>query len=313
MGSTQTINFSLRQNKALERALVFEALQRVSYLFDSDPTYIGLGSVWFQDFHLAHQLLGIERMISIEANQQIHRRAEFNRPYATVEIKRGHTRSVLPKLLKRKDIKRNSCHLWLDYDSALDIDTLEELLRVISLLPEVSTLLVTLNSEPTSYASNVQDRREAMFTLFGREYTGELPDERLRGSGFMATLADCLLAKLKGQGVATGRSGGFIPGFRLLYKDTSRMITIGGFLPRAHQRKELESLISIATWSGTRPEVIDTPPLTIREIQTLSQLMPSPGPLSMADVRKVGLGLDLEQVEAFRRNYLRYPVYAEIR
>ena len=83
MSSTLTINFSLRQNKAIERAIAFDALSMGREFLGEHAVYIGLGSLWFQDFQMAHRLLGVETMVSIEGNESVYSRAEFNAPLRT--------------------------------------------------------------------------------------------------------------------------------------------------------------------------------------------------------------------------------------
>lgn len=54
MRSTNVVNFSVRQNKVIERALVFDGLRRLLQHYpDTDLIYVGLGSIWFVDFDLA--------------------------------------------------------------------------------------------------------------------------------------------------------------------------------------------------------------------------------------------------------------------
>ena len=90
MSSTGAVNFSVRQNKAIERLLAFESLRRLLMLNDDlDYVYVGLGSVWFVDFDMAHRELSIDTMISIEADDVVFRRAEFNKPFRTVEVIHG--------------------------------------------------------------------------------------------------------------------------------------------------------------------------------------------------------------------------------
>ena len=100
MSSTNYVDFSLRQNKSIERLIVFDGLRRIiDTCALEDLIYIGLGSVWFTDFILAHRNLGIETMFSIEQDDIVFKRAEFNKPYRTLEVIHGESQDVVPELL----------------------------------------------------------------------------------------------------------------------------------------------------------------------------------------------------------------------
>src|SRR4051812_48943425 len=95
--SSLTINFSLRQNKAIERAIAFDALTAGASLIGAEPVYVGLGSLWFQDFQMAHRYLGVKTMFSIEGDASIYKRAAFNRPFRTIEVLEGLSDVVVPQ------------------------------------------------------------------------------------------------------------------------------------------------------------------------------------------------------------------------
>ncbi len=98
MASFESVNYTIRPNKNIERKLVFEALR---VLRSSIPLngyrYVGLGSLWFVDFILAHRYLSINNMVCIEYETEAER-VEFNRPYDCIEVLRGNTTDVLPTI-----------------------------------------------------------------------------------------------------------------------------------------------------------------------------------------------------------------------
>src|SRR5438128_622831 len=107
MPSFDAINYSLRASKSIQRQLVFEGvrmLQRELHL--ERLAYVGLGSIWFTDFTMAHKLLGIDDMVSIESHPVGYRRAVFNSPYATVKVREGYSSEVLPALYDDEIIAR---------------------------------------------------------------------------------------------------------------------------------------------------------------------------------------------------------------
>ena len=90
MASFTTVNYSLRPSKSIQRSLVFEAVQILQGTLDlNEMVYIGFGSIWFTDFQMAHKLLNVTDMVSIEADAIGYSRAVFNQPYRTVCVRNG--------------------------------------------------------------------------------------------------------------------------------------------------------------------------------------------------------------------------------
>lgn len=314
MSSSETINFSLRQNKAVERSLAFDALKQAQTIVGADSVYVGLGSVWFQDFQMAHRILGVQKMVSIESKQLIHARATFNRPFRNIDVIHGTSAIEVPKLLQSSTYTGSTFIVWLDYDGPLSNERLQELIRLVELMPDNSALLTTFNAQLHAYADDTPQMKEELISLLGPDIVDtDIDESQLKGSNLMATLADCTLNRLKSAAVASGRDGGFVPGIRLLYRDTSNMVTIGGFVPSKAESEACRDMVSDQEWCGVSTDVIATQPLTIREVQALSQLLPSPTSLSRTDVQALGFDLDSKQIAAFQKYYLRYPVYAELR
>ena len=84
----------------------------------------------------------------------------------------------------------------------------------------------------------------------------------LKGHKFMSALADCVLKYLSAKAVQSGRQGRFIPGFRLLYRDSAHMITVGGFLPERSATASFKEMVDSDTWCGFEDALIEAQPLT---------------------------------------------------
>lgn len=253
-------------------------------------------------------------MISVEANKQVFSRARFNRPFGNINVIEGLSEDVLPDLIDLPEFAGSSFVVWLDFDGPLTASRLDELLYLVEHLPDASALLTTFNAQRGSYADSVAMMQDELESLLGREIVGnEIDGAALAGNGLMATLADRTLDKLKSAAIRSGRAGGFVPSVRLLYRDSTNMVTIGGFLPAVELDGACRDLVGRGDWCGIADDVIATQPLTVREVQALSQLLPSDEPLSAADVKALGFELDPAQIRAFEKHYLRYPLYAELR
>src|SRR5687767_4324881 len=99
MRSFNKLNYAIRPKKHIERALVFSALQTLEpYLPVSKYRYVGMGSMWFKDFILAHRSLDIQTLLSMEEDAQDAKRAEYNKPFGCIEVRDGHSSVLLSQI-----------------------------------------------------------------------------------------------------------------------------------------------------------------------------------------------------------------------
>src|SRR6266487_4319439 len=311
MSSTNLVNFALRQNKSIERAIAFDCLAAVHRSLSlENAVYIGFGSVWFVDFVLAHRLLGIETMISIESDAVTFKRALFNRPYRTLEILEGSSSEVVPQLLDNPELAGRPWVLWLDYDKGINEDRRDELAGLIPALPEDSVLMTTFNAHANTYGAPTH-RPRRIRELFGIAAPETMSLEESKDKNrFMQILGHTVEDYLASQAVDTGRVGGYVPTIRLLYVDNAPMVTIGGTLPAVTNEGEVRRMVAQSEWLGRSDEVIAAPPLTGKEILALQSKLPTKAPVTREDVLAMGFDLEEEQLHSFVSHYLRYPQYA---
>jgi hypothetical protein len=313
VSSTNIVNFSVRQNKGIERSIVFDCLDRViETLHLTNLVYLGMGSVWFADFMLAHRLLGIETMISVEDDEIIFKRAEFNKPFRTVEVLYGSSVDVIPPLLTRDDLAGRPWIAWLDYDDEMDEDKLEELDELLRTLPHNSVLLTTFQAHPKGYGI-LQERPKRIKTIFGDAAPEGLSNRAYKDhERMMAILAKATEDFLVARSIQSARLGGFVPMVRLMYVDSMPMVTVGGILPSQENEAAARQLVADPNWPGIVTEVIQVPPLTPREVSALQAQLPNSTQLRREDVIKLGFDLAEEQLRSFTYHYLRYPQFAQI-
>ena len=138
-----TVNYLLRPNKNVERKLIVDVLKVLRMEFGIDAyTYVGMGSMWFVDFIMAHKELGIRRMISIEGEPSYEDRARFNKPYDCVTVALGDSTKVLPGL----GLEAQRSLVWLDYNSDLRGPWRADLEIICSKVPSGSVVIVTVNA-----------------------------------------------------------------------------------------------------------------------------------------------------------------------
>lgn len=314
MSSSNVVNFSLRQNKAIERGLVFEGVRRMLEAQGiSDAVYVGFGSVWFTDFQLAHRDLAISTMVSIEADPVVFKRAQFNRPFRSVEVLEGYSSAVLPELLVRPDLAQRPWVLWLDYDKKLDEEKLDELSQLIGQLPRDSFLITTFAAKANNYSAKPDGRFGRLQSLFGSAAPATLDIETARDDiAFAAVLAECAADYLAASAYSSGNE--YRPAFRMVYQDGIPMGTVGGYLPAPTSGATATALIANTAWPGFPDLPIITPPLTHKEVIALQSLLPHGGAARpcRADIQSLGFDLEDEQIASFVDHYLRFPSFVQI-
>jgi|GEM_PF-645172 len=313
MTSTSYIDFSVRQNKSIERSIVFDALRQIKAMVDrSDFAYIGFGSVWFVDFEAAHREIGVETMISIEADDVVYERALFNRPYRTVEVLKGHSRDVFPDEIEpRSDLKNRPWIVWLDYDEVIDETKLDEISHLIQYAPDDSIILTTFSASAGRYAkpAELHDRFEGLLgDAFPLEDFPSIRSFRDEGR-LMVALSSAMNTFMQSEYIRLARPGKFVPSFCLQYQDGTPMATAGGVLASDRSASNVRRLVTSREWKALSSIPIVVPPLTPREVSALRTLLPASVSPSREQIRSLGFDLLDDQIGSFVEHYLRYPIY----
>ena len=312
IASFDIVNYSLRPSKSIQRQIVFDGVRTLqSHLDLKRMVYVGLGSIWFTDFIMAHKLLGISDMVSIERSEIGHRRAVFNIPYATVRVCLGYSSQVLPTLYDDQIIRERPWMIWLDYDGYFDETLRDDIRSVIEQAPENTIFLITFNGKDRKYG-HANDRPQRLRELFGDVVPDELPKHECGGDRMQETLADLAIDFMKSVAAELTHPGGFVPAFRLIYKDTAAMVTVGGLMPTVENARDTTNIVGGANWKCRPEKRIVAPHLTIREAVTLQSQLPSAKGLSRSLVQSLGFDLEDGQIEAFEKYYREYPAFAQI-
>ena len=148
--------------------------------------------------------------------------------------------------------------------------------------------------------------------LFGDVVPDELPKHECGGDRMQETLADLAIDFMKSVAANLTHPGGFVPAFRLIYKDTAAMVTVGGLMPTVENARDTANIVGDANWKCRPEKRIVAPHLTIREAVTLQSQLPSAKGLSRSLVQSLGFDLEDGQIEAFEKYYREYPAFAQI-
>ena len=288
--------------------------------------YIGMGSVYFSDFHLFHNSLGIHEMVSIEREKHYEKRFEFNRPFRCVKIEFGESSDVLNLL----DWGQRSI-VWLDYDGKLAPSVLSDLQTVAQKAASGSVVVVSINVEagrPPHDLTTVEQQNAWRLKSF-EDQTGSafmpagLEGDELRGKNYGSVCWRVLTAALTEQLTKRNGRSDVRPDtmfakqiFHFRYSDGAPMLTVGWLLHSDGDSKLADSCgMSGAMFkSGDTPLVIEAPKLTPKEIRHLNACLPDGPPVSSTTIDKIHntTGLGDADISKFASVYRYYPQYGEI-
>ena len=312
MPSFDVVNYSLRPSKSIERQIVFDGIRELQGNLDLERlVYVGFGSIWFTDFTMAHKILRIDDMVSMEGDDIGFRRAVFNSPYATVRVVHGLSYDVLPELYADKIIGGRPWLVWLDYDYEFNESLRDDVRSLVENAPANSIIIVTFNGNEMKYGA-AADRPARLRALFGASVPDELPKRACKDKRMQETLADFALDFMQAVAAELFRPGGFLPAFRIIYKNSTPMVTVGGILPAKGAVRTATNVVNDVTWRCRPVKPIVAPHLTMREAALLQSQLPREGPLSRTIVQGLGFDLEEEQIETFQSYYKQYPAFAQI-
>lgn len=312
MASFEKINYSIRTNKNVERKLLFEALRKLDQEISLRKyQYIGMGSLWFVDFILAHRYLSIQDMTCIEYESYADR-VEFNRPYDCIKVIAGSTSDILPDL----ELEKKLSLIWLDYDTGVEGPFLEDIEFIASTAKVGTTIFVTLNAHPNRLPKKDPDGKdiepeESLRMVFGDLVPSNFQRKLLSLSRYPNLLSNMLLSHFQNSVHRSGRGNKFIPILNIFYSDGAPMITIGGIIADdLHEDLYIKSGIDKLDWvSGKEQISLSIPPLTLKEKVAFDRLLPRS---NLPTIGELGFPLTEEQIESYNTYYKYYPIFGEI-
>ena len=317
--SYRVVNYSLRPAKAVERKMLCDLFRRLEpFGRVENYRYIGFGSIYFSDFHLFHQVMGISDMISVEKDERNFARFDFNKPFRCVDLKPGHSNKVLPVLDWSKRVI-----VWLDYDGKLDKEVLADIATFCSKAVSGSLLLVSVNVEPEfGKPGATPDEQNATRLKSLADAIGEekiplgVTGADLRAEGFASVCYRVIDNEIKT--LLGARSGPlshesksvYRQLINLKYADDAQMMTIGGLIFE-NQHQPLVEECAFGDLSFVRGEAdtvnVRAPKFTQKEIRALNAKLPEAG------AEKTALpGVPEIDVIEFAKIYRYYPSFGEV-
>jgi hypothetical protein len=328
MASFREINYALRPAKAVERKMMLEFFRSLGLGWPlREYRYIGMGSIYFADFQLIHQSLGVTKMISFESSEGDVRRCDFNKPFKCIEVVPGESsKSLLGVAWDIKSI------VWLDYDGELNSSGIADCRTCIQNLPSGSILAISINVEtknPPHELSSIEEKNKWRLEEFkdrvGLESTPmDLTGASLRGPGIAKACWDVLQRAVTAQlNARNGRSDirhdtmHVSQIFHFRYADGASMMTVGWVLYSEEEKSKFEacgfSSIGFMRSDASAFE-IRAPKLTPKEIRHLNSALPDGTVIPDDAVSALASKTGVPQVDIKRyaEVYRFYPQYAEV-
>jgi hypothetical protein len=336
--SFERFDYLLRTNKHIERKLVFDILWAGQQRLDlQNLWYLGFGSMWFGDFRLAHRILGIDDLVSIELDEHANR-ANFNIPYSSVKVEPGECSDVLQKFTAEKWVR--PVIGWLDYDGRLDKSVVEDVERILSKCATNSVLLVTVNASRNNYrvrgGAAAKDRAKTAVGVV-EQFLGSasIParfQPKRSASGiwddveedqFPNFFAEAVLTHMQHRMTSLSREVGgkrlrFFPLFNFHHRDGADMITVGGAIcsddDAAKWGASLAANALVGDASG-KPiyQKLNMIPMTVKEKLALDRCLPFPELEQdyFQAARDAGIVLDEDVLRKYKLFYRHFPVFVE--
>jgi hypothetical protein len=279
--SYRKIDYRLRPAKAVERRMIAEYFLRLRPFGPvEDYRYIGLGSVYFSDFALFHNICGFKEMVSIEGTQDptIKQRFSFNSPLGTIDLKFGFTNTELPKL----HWKDKKSAVWLDFDGPLDSSVLTDINFLGSVATPESILWVSVNGELIDTEEGELSKLDILKNRIGvNKVPARLQEEKNLPAKDIAQVYQEILKNELSSAITARNSGReadealcFEQVAYFKYSDGATMFTVGWVLFLEKDRAKFNHCAFSQLnhfRSGGQPFFIDIPLMTNAEMRELNR------------------------------------------
>lgn len=215
----------MRPAKQAERRILLDFLKCANEvgLSISDCRYVGMGGTMFYDFHLMHRFLGINTMVSLERDADIHPRCEFNCPFDFIKVKNETAAAFLAS-----DKSNVPTIYWFDYDDGFGPDIISDIISLGARLKTGGFAFVTVYADPPGVLQkqSKEKRLEYFQQNMGGFAAGLVPDD-MENAAFPKSVRRILAAAFQ-NAFAARLDGKFQTLFQVQYRDSSPMLTIGG-------------------------------------------------------------------------------------
>jgi len=320
MSSGGSIPYHLRQNKAIERNLFVDLLNRVGrYRNISEYTYIGFGGPFLEDFKHLHSALRISNMISLEIEEDVFFRQAFNQPISCVSLR--HESS--DDFIVNHDFNEPSI-VWFDYATPDIGAQLIETQRLVEKLVHGDIFKITVNANPQSLGLKNgvpihQHRAEVAATRMGEYGPAQVEENDVKKTHYPKLLLGAIFSAAR-QGIK-GNPGHFVqPLASYVYSDGQQMLTFTAIILAANEAENFLKTTRLEHWkfsnlSGIDPILISVPAFSLKERIHVESLLPKESAETI--IKDLGYVIGEKEtannlMENFVEFYRLYPWYSRI-
>lgn len=156
--SGEKVPYHLRQNKYVDRQLFVDVLAHINRVRDITAyLYISFGGPYLEDFKVIHSNFGNQKMLSLESEEWVYERQQFNVPYGCIDCENLKS----DEFLEQFDdfiIRYSAANIlvWLDYARADKLRMqLNEFAALIQHARSFDIIKLTINANPASMGERI--------------------------------------------------------------------------------------------------------------------------------------------------------------
>ena len=323
--------YHLRPNKYIDRQMfisVLEALNNSLSLLIKDYNYIGFGSYYFDDFIDLHKKLNIDKLVSLESDSEIFKRAKFNKPYRCIDIENIRSDEYIEEI--ENSHEKEQFIIWFDYTSPGAIgEQFSDFCNLLSVLQANDIVRITLNANPKALdqgrkidqaAQQEAIREERLETLRNR-IANYLPSNANQEMMKYQNYPILLLMSLRNAALSVMQPTQFdklflFPLFANAYADGQQMLTFTAIVLDNEDDKvkiiEATSHLNFMTYDWEKVYSVSVPSITTREYNFLNQFLPMIEPEERKKIMEITPFFDESEIIAFGEIYKYYPNFHHV-
>ncbi|MBV6887099.1 O-methyltransferase [Xanthomonas euvesicatoria] len=318
------IAYHLRPNKAVERALFLDLLNRIGRTaFNiSGYQYVGFGGPFMEDFKAVHMATRISDMVCIERDSVVQARQKFNCPLRCVNFVLSDSSTFLDNFRPS-----TPTIAWLDFTSPGELrQQLDDTCKLVNKLAHGDIFKVTLNAAVAALREDPGNIKQKELTLLrkavfeersGADKPNVIGPDDLKASNYPKLLLQAL-HNAANRGV-NNTSLIVQPLTAFAYSDGTMMLTATGILldPDQISIDEFPDSSRLLHWPFVNldwkyPIEIDLPVLSLRERMALEKLQPDGTVKDAKDELGAVIdhqGIPPQAVTSFAKFYRIYPEF----
>ncbi|WP_270166950.1 O-methyltransferase [Paenibacillus sp. SYP-B4298] len=321
------VPYHLRSNKYADRSIFMELLSKVNSVHNiSNFRYAGFGGPYLEEFKQVHSLFSLNDLTSIEYNEEVKKRQEFNKPIGCMKIESMTSGEFIESYVEGK----NSI-IWLDYaEPGMLREQITEYETLLSKLVEHDVIKITLNANPACLFDDRQlkegqnlfsERLKSLEYHFGDHLPPDVkPDMMTRNP--LAKIMFQALKHITDQAFPPVTSTTFKVLTSFAYSDSiHQMLTFTGIILKRDSVEEFVNNSGISQWEyyiadQDSPMIIELPELSIKERLAIDAMLPC----DEANIIQQSLNFLLadninksrKKIESYMKYYRHYPQFFRV-